>query len=230
LHSGTFIAILRGAALRRQDWWFIVAIAAVVGAHSFYWFSGGPDFGARYWYLIIVPCCALLARSLGRLDDSVAGSTRPATAVRSVALLLMLSSLVVYVPWRANGKYWHYRGMRSDIRQLAAQRHFGRSLVLVRGARHPDYASAAIYNPIDLHADAPIYAWDASEGIRADLLDAYPDRPVWIVDGPTLTGGAYRVVAGPLSPNAVPATGIAPNSGNSRVYDPVHPPARGPQP
>ena len=30
--------------LRREDWWMLLAIAIVVGLHSFYWFSGGPDF------------------------------------------------------------------------------------------------------------------------------------------------------------------------------------------
>jgi hypothetical protein len=221
--------MLRGAKSRRSDWWFLAAIGAVVGAHSFYWFSGGPDFGPRYWYLIIVPCCALLGRSLGRLDETVAGSARSPTAVRSVALMLMVSSLVVFVPWRAIGKYRHYRGMRSDMRQLALQHHFGRSLVLVRGARHPDYASAATYNPIDLHAGAPIYAWDASNEIRAALLEAYPDRPVWIVDGPSLTGGAYRVVTGPLTRHEASATSIPPYSDGRFVYDPVHPPRHGPE-
>ncbi len=220
------VFLLRGAERRRSDWWLIIAIGAVVGAHSFYWFSGGPDFGARYWYLIVVPCCALLARSLGALDDTV-GATRSSTAVRSVALLLMAASLVVYVPWRAVGKYRHYRGMRSDVRQLAQQHQFGRSLVLVRGSRHPDYASAAIYNPIDLHADAPVYAWYASDSIRKALLEAYPDRPVWIVDGPSLTGGAYRVAAGPLTRTEALTTSIPPQSNDNLVYDPVHPPRQG---
>lgn len=223
----SLVLTLRGAALRPPDWWCIIAIGAVVGAHSFYWFSGGPDFGARYWYLIIVPCCALLGRSLGRLDETIAAPSGSSTAARSAALMLMAASLVVYVPWRANGKYRHYRGMRSDVRQLARQYHFGRSLVLVRGARHPDYASAATYNPIDLHADAPIYAWDATQEIRAALLEAYPDRPVWIVDGPSLTGGAYRVAAGPLTRNEALATPIPPNANESPVYDPVNPPPRG---
>src|SRR5687767_1977683 len=58
---------------RRSDWWFLIVIAGVVGAHTFYWFSGGPDFGARYWYLIIVPCCALAARGLGILEGKMGG-------------------------------------------------------------------------------------------------------------------------------------------------------------
>ncbi|HET9532885.1 MAG TPA: hypothetical protein VFQ92_21195, partial [Blastocatellia bacterium] len=62
-----------------------------------------------------------------------------------------------------------------------------------------DYASAAIYNPLDLRADAPIYAWDESPEVRSQVLEAYRDRPVWIVDGHSITGRGFEVVKGPLS-------------------------------
>ena len=213
---------------RRSDWWFLAVIVSVVAAHTFYWFSGGPDFGARYWYLIIVPCCALAARGLGILDETPAAQARASAPARTVALLLMLSALVLYVPWRSVGKYRHYRGMRSDVRQLARQHEFGRSIVLVRGERHPDYASAAAYNPVDLRADVPIYVWDVSPEIRANVLNAYPDRTVWIIDGPTRTGNGFRIVAGPLTPAEARATTIPPHSGAPFVYDPVNPPRQGP--
>jgi hypothetical protein len=216
-----------GSGRRRpSDWWFLTAIAAVVGAHTFYWFSGGPDFGARYWYLILVPCCALAARGLTLLDELPGSERRGRVAARTTALVLMGAALLVYVPWRAAGKYRHYRGMRADVRHLAREHNFGRSLVLVRGARHPDYASAATYNPIDLHADAPIYAWDASAEIREELLRAYPDRTVWILDGPSLTKDGFRVVAGPLSPEEARTSAIQPQA-LGRVYDPVTPPPPG---
>jgi 4-amino-4-deoxy-L-arabinose transferase-like glycosyltransferase len=221
------IVLTLGAGYRRRtDWWFVAVIAAVVGAHAFYWFSGGPDFGARYWYLIIVPCCALAARGLTVLDEVPGAARRGSVAARSCALVLMGTALLLYVPWRAVGKYRHYRGMRADVRQLARDHNFGRSLVLVRGANHPDYASAAVYNPVDLRADGPIYAWDASVQIREDLLSAYPDRTVWILDGPSLTGTGYRIAAGPLSPDEARASGIPPHA-IGRVYDPVSPPPPG---
>jgi hypothetical protein len=114
-------------------------------------------------------------------------------------MVLCASSLVTFFPWRAVDKYHHYLGMRPDVRELDGLRGFGESLVLIRGDAHPDYASAATYNPLDLGAAAPVYAWDRSEEIRRRLLEAYADRPVWLVDGPTRTHGAYRVAAGPLS-------------------------------
>jgi hypothetical protein len=88
--------------------------------------------------------------------------------------------------------------MRPDVRVLSQRLHFGRSLVLIRGVVHPDYASAAVYNPLDYAADAPIYAWDKNSDVRRRLLTAYSDRMVWVLDGPTVTGRGYELVEGPV--------------------------------
>lgn len=172
----------------------LAMIAGVIGTHTFYWFSGGPDFGARYWYLILLPCLALAASATVEIDRTAQGRGRAALGT----LLLCLSALVTFVPWRAMDKYYHYRGMRPDIRTLAQRYDFGSSLILVRGNRHPDYHSAATYNPLDLRAKQPVYAWDRDSTTREAVLRAYPDRPVWLGDGPSVTGEGYRVVAGPL--------------------------------
>jgi hypothetical protein len=172
----------------------LAAIAAVFVAHAFYWYGGGPDFGARYWHLMLLPLVVLTARGI----EQFAARTEPFRAGAVVVSLCALS-LLVYMPWRALDKYHGYLRMRPDIRALAAAHGFGRSLVLVRGERFPDYESAAVYNPLDWNAAAPVYALDKSPEIRARLIQAFPDRPVWIVDGPTRTSnGRFRVVAGPL--------------------------------
>jgi hypothetical protein len=197
------LLLLRGIRRRPADLWMILAALAIAGIHSFYWFSGGPDFGARYWYLALVPLLALAGRGLEEaalLARARSGRPGAGTRVGAAALALSLAALIVFVPWRAADRYVGYRGMRPDIRRLAEQYDFGTSLVLVRGRRHPDYASAATYNPLDLFADAPVYAWDRGPEARRRLAEAYPDRTVWIVDGPTVTGDGYRVVAGPLPP------------------------------
>lgn len=187
---------LAAGRLNRTDRLMIAVIAATIGLHAFYWYSGGPDFGPRYWSLILIPCVMLTVSGLGVVERSLGDE-------RGRALFAMLSlcaiSLAVHVPWRAMDKYYHFRGMRPDVRLLAASKPFGRSLVLVRGCRHPDYSSAAAYNPLDLNASVPVYAWDVDPVARERVLDAYPDRPVWIIDGPTLTHGAFEVRAGPLT-------------------------------
>jgi len=187
---------------RTRDMLMLAAIAAIFVAYFFNYFSGGPDFGARYWFLMLVPCLALTVSGVRVLEGSVEQAS-PGSAVQRVRVMVAVLSLCVialvnYFPWRAIDKYHHYRGMRPDIRNLAKEHGFGRSLVLVRGDAHPDYASAAAYNPLDLSADAPVYAWDRDAETRSRVLRAYAGRTVWVVHGPTLTHAGYEVLAGPL--------------------------------
>ena len=194
--------LLFSGRLRREDWWMLAVIALIVGLHSFYWFAGGPDFGARYWYLIIVPCIVLAARGIEVLGRMAAesGGTRAGVRVMLAAVALCVVTAFVFVPWRAADKYYHYRRMEPGVERLAREHGFGSSLVLVRGNRHPDYASAATYNPLDLRAPQPIYAWDRDPEARAEVLSAYPGRPVWIIAGPTQTNdNGFQVLAGPMS-------------------------------
>jgi hypothetical protein len=190
--------------MNRSDRLLLASGLAVVGIHTFYWFSGGPDFGARYWYLILVPCIGLTARGVTVLADLL--GTRSSHARVSLGVLaLSIIAMVTFVPWRAIDKYYHYRGMRPDIASLARTADFGRSVVLIQGKRHPDYHSAAVHNPLGLQANAPIYAWDRTPEVRDSILLRYPNRLVWVVAGPSRTGGAYRILQGPL-----PAAELAP--------------------
>jgi hypothetical protein len=194
-------------AIQKSDYLMLAVIAAVIGTYSFYWYSGGPEYGARYWYLILVPCIALtvsciefLTRTVGiGLADSNESRTRVLLAIASLCLL----SLLNHFPWRAIDKYHHFLGVRPDIRRLAREYNFGKSLVLIRGrngsVQLPDYISVAAENPLDLHASVPVYAWDRSPEVRRAVVKAYADRPIWIVKGPSLTNSGFQVVAGPLA-------------------------------
>src|SRR5262249_47963077 len=165
-------------SMTRADRFMIGVIFIVVAAYSLYWFSGGPDFGARYWYLILIPCVALTVRGI----ESIGGDR----ILPAVACLTLLS-VFVFIPWRAVDKYHGYLGMTPDILRLAQVNGFGNSLVLVEGERYPDYESAAAYNPLNLRDSRTIYAWDRNAEARAKLIVAYQDRPVWLVAGPTIT-------------------------------------------
>jgi hypothetical protein len=195
--------ILFSGSLRKSDYLMLAVIITVFGLYSLYWFSGGPDFGARYWYLMLVPLVILATRAVEFLEHAIERPSRRVTAkpglVMATVLSLCFFTLVNYFPWRALDKYHHYLGMRPGIENLAKEHRFGKSLVLIRGDSHPDYESAWVYNPLDFSADAPVYAWDLSPEIRQQVLNAFPDRPVWVVEGPTLTQGSYQVVQGPLS-------------------------------
>ena len=142
-----------------------------------------------------------MATGLAELDRVSRGRATLAAAMMTAA------ALVLFLPWRATDKYYQFRGMRADIRQLAATHGFDGDLVLVRGPREPDYMSAAVYNPLDLLGRETIYAWDRSAEVRKKTLEVYADRRVWVVDGPTITGAGYRLVQGPLPAAAVLAAG-----------------------
>jgi hypothetical protein len=190
--------LLTSGSMRRPDYLMLAALAVVFLGYAPYWTNGGPDFGARYWFLMFVPCIALSARGLEWLEIKLGSAGRNDVRATIAVTVLCCLAVVNYLPWRSLDKYRHYLRMRPDVRFLAAEYAFGRSLVLVRGEPFPDYASAVIYNPLDLQADAPIYVWDRSNDVRAKVLEAYRDRPVWILDGPTRTGSDFRVVAGPI--------------------------------
>lgn len=204
--TGSLILIavmLFSGTMRESDYLMVTIIAVIIGIHTFYWFSGGPDFGARYWYLIIIPCVVLTVRGMQVLAEKL--SFVPGTAANKNTLVvfvvfsLSLLALINYFPWRAVDKYHHYRGMRPDIRYLASEYGFGNSLVMIRGKLHSDYAAAATYNPVDLNEHRPVYAWNRNPKVLAKVLNEFQDRPVWFVDGPSITGNGFKVVAGPVA-------------------------------
>ncbi|MCI0413624.1 glycosyltransferase family 39 protein [bacterium] len=165
-----------------QDRLMLAVLITCFVAYFFYYYSGGPDFGARYWFLMIVPLAVLTIRGM----DQVRGANL-------AVLVLSLFALINYVPWRAVDKYHHYWNMRPDVRELTKKYSFRKGLVFIRGESHPDYSSAAIYNPLDLHSDAPIYVWEKNDQVREKLLQHYTGRTEWIVNGPTVTKNGYKV-------------------------------------
>jgi hypothetical protein len=197
---GLVALFVLSGTMRRSDWLLAAVLAGTFIAHSCFWFSGGPDFGARYWYLMLVPLVGLAVRAIRYLEEraqAISGSPAAVAVPAAAVLALSALALVNYFPWRAIDKYHHYLHMRPDVLHLATEHGFGTSLVLVQG-NEQDYTSSAVYNPLDWQADAPIYAWDRNANTTASVLETYHDRPVWVLQGPTLTGAGYRVIRGPV--------------------------------
>ena len=205
--SGSLLLIvvaLFSGRLRRSDRLMLATMGTTFVALSCYYFSGGPDFGPRYWFLMVVPCVALTARGINvlaeRVNAGAGGNAAAGWRVGAGVMLLCVMALFTFVPWRAIDKYHHFRGMRPDVRDIAAEYSFGKSLVLIRGKEHPDFSSASVYNPVDLDDAVPVYAWDRGPEVREALREAFPDRPVWVIQGPTLSGDGYRIISGPDAP------------------------------
>ncbi len=183
------VAVLVGLTwLRRRspaDLAVLAALATPIALHAFYWFAGGPDFGARYWFLTLAPLILLTARGVSAPGERVGPGGRVAV------MALSLAAVVTFLPWRAVDKYHLYRGMRPDVRALADDPQLDGALVLVKGRRHPDFASAAVYNPLELDGPGPIFAWYRDEETRQRVEAAFPGRRVVILEGPSLTGSGY---------------------------------------
>lgn len=195
-----FLLLAVAGRLTRADRWMLVAIGAIIGIHSLYFFSGGSDFGARYWFLIIVPTVALAARGIEELGNRAEGAAAGGRLrVLAGAACVSIVAIVVFVPWRAADKYYHYRKMEPGARAFLTNEAMRDGIVLIRGRRHPDYASAVVYSALQPGEAGPTFAWDRGDDVRRRLVDAYRDRKFWVVEGPTVTSDSYRIVAGPLS-------------------------------
>ena len=183
---------------KQSDYLMFAVILIIYLLHFFYYFSGGPDFSARYWFLMFVPLIVLTARGIESLTSNINDQNEKAT-LYIVILALFLLTVINFLPWRAIDKYHNFRDMRPDIRYLLEDNDFGKSLILVRGNQHPDFDSTMIYNPLDFEAYAPIFAWDRDSETRRKLLSHYKDRPIWIINSPSLTKRGFEIVAGPLT-------------------------------
>lgn len=212
--SGSLILVWLAFGLgqwRRGDVLFLVLSMAFIVGYSAYWFSGGPDLGARYWYPLLVPLAALSARGAQMLSVQLQARgvlSFPGARIGAFIVAASVSAAITTVPWRAMTKHYRYRGISAEIRELADAHQFKHALVFVRAEENRrDYAAAFNFNPRTLEDPATIYAFDAGPSHRAAVVAHFPDREVWVVGRARAggTGGApLDVIAGPLAPGTVP--------------------------
>jgi len=186
-------------------WW--LSVLAVIAGLSLYWFSGGPDYSARYWYMIIPACGVLTLRATQTLIEKLKLAGSAAITEARLWMFVALASILgaaVLVPWRSLDKYKFYRGTRPDFRALIVANHWDQDLIFIRGRSVPDFISAAQFNPprFDRDAPGPIFVLDVGPEKNRILAGYYSNRRVWVVEG--LNKAATRVVAGPLAPGTAP--------------------------
>ncbi|MBM3989906.1 MAG: hypothetical protein FJ298_02750 [Planctomycetes bacterium] len=181
---------LLGARRSRTDRAMATFVFAVIGSSWLYWFNGGPDFGARYWYLAIVPLVWFTLSGLRRASEACAAPAR-AEAFVGVAVL---ASLATWTPWRACDKYRDYRGVRPSQVAAAQLRELRDALVLVEGRRHPEFAQAALLNRFEDPRSTATFAWLRDVATLDALLAAMPNRTLYCLRSGQLVG--------PLTPEA----------------------------
>jgi 4-amino-4-deoxy-L-arabinose transferase-like glycosyltransferase len=189
---------------RRPDGLFLAIVAGFAAGYSLYWFSGGPDFGARYWYPAMVPMAVVTVRAARAAAERLAPAGEP-TQWRMAAWLgaATACATLTVLPWRALTKYHRYRDVSADVRRLAARHDFGRALVLVRSPEREHYQSASNLNPADFDGPGTVYAWDRGLTHREAVVHRLAERPVWVI-GRGATASGFVVLAGPYPPGTVP--------------------------
>lgn len=169
----------------------VLALLALLAAgYNLYWFSGGPDFGPRYWFSMILPLALLSVLGFDRLRAEL----HPAGARVGAALAaLLLLVTPVFCVWRISARYLDYRGFHGGYRRLLEEHEDMRGgLVLVETREEIDYGCAFILNDPFLSEGSTIFA--RSRGTVADfeLIRALGGRRVFRVRGPAGTGRAVE--------------------------------------
>jgi hypothetical protein len=154
-------------AFDRAMW---AVFGTTVAVLFFYWFAGSFYIGPRYWFITALPFVWLSARGFAAM---------PGEGKHGVLPVLIVSALLVFLPWRAVTKYHEYGNVYAELREARATGQFGNAIVLVRSTGNP--ASALVLNQPDFPADAPIFLIDGSERGKLDeaaIRAALPGRPL----------------------------------------------------
>lgn len=167
-------------------------LALLLIAYNAYWFSGGPDFGARYWYLVILPALHLTMRGIETVRERWEGSQRTSIVRERLALLVSAACLVaclVFPVWRATTKYVEYRGFHADYVRLAEQESLRGALVFIRSSEQgtyrdvgdadpdPEYSSAFFASDF-VHREGPIFLRDLGPAVNAQAVAFWRPRSV----------------------------------------------------
>jgi hypothetical protein len=202
---------LQPSALQRRDALLLGIVLSVVVGHAFYWAPGGPDLGARYWYLLILPGVVLTARGADLISRRL---DLHAARVGAFVVLASISAMMTVLPWRIATKHFRYRDIGGEIRTLASQHGIRDGLVFVRSSRRSDYQQAFNLNPASLDQPGTIYVWDQGPEHRARVLRQFSRRSVWVIERTSEADPTLKLSAGPLAPGTDPP-GTAPVTAQS---------------
>ena len=180
-------------------------IVIVVAGYSFYWHPGGPDFGSRYWYPLIIPGVVLTVRGAQVLADRLRELDSTNLIAARLCVFIVAATLLGFVsvmPWRAVEKYHRYMGMSDDVATLARSNGFetGALVFVHAGGEHYDseieFGAAFVFNPRTLSHPGTIYARYENPEQQSRIAALYPGRPVWHID--QNEHGRFDVIKAPI--------------------------------
>lgn len=180
---------------RIEDVLFVLIGALVIGGQGLFWYSGA-DYGARYWYQILIPCIVLAARALTDVGEDWESFAMTAVVVSAIGL-------AVFLPWRAVTKYVGYRGMGGSVVRFLERCDMSNGLVVVGNAPlsgpFHKYSAAAFLNEPGWGSSAPVFARETTPAATERLKTAFPGRTLWHIEVPDTPDGDVVLLDAPPS-------------------------------
>ena len=139
---------------------------------------------------------------LGAGPSDRCGAARPRASVAhgretvaSLVLLLAVTAMISFLPWRATERYWGFRGAHTGYRELAATGALDNAFVFIKTNSTADYGNAFTLNSPDL--TGPIFLRDQGPSVNAQIIARYPGRPVRLISAEDLRARTGVVRSGP---------------------------------
>jgi hypothetical protein len=164
----------------RSDWVLFATTAGLAAAHLSYW-AHGIMYGPRYYYAVLPALVLLTARGIQTLAHRV--GSKPALTVLA---LLISSNLLVNIPYQTN-VYRGYNFVSRDPLDFVTNAVETPALVLVAGELDNWWEYGALFAANTPWLDGPIIvARDPGASRRTWLIDHFPGRQVYLLDGRSL--------------------------------------------
>lgn len=171
--------------LSRMDKAMLCVMGITIAGYSLYWFNGGFYIGPRYWYMTLWPAIFLSARGMQTAAALIngAGLMHGKARVAMATALMGALGLLAFLPWRANEKYWEFRGFHSGYRDMVASGEADNALFFVKSDDAGEFGSAFMLNAPDL--SGPIFVRDLGPAANAAVIARFPGRAVRTIEGRT---------------------------------------------
>lgn len=179
-----------------------VILLATLLLYALYWYVGGFYTGPRYWFMGLVPMVVFsvfgLMTFVGRLGHVFPGAMA-GTRITLLVGLLGIGSILIFESWVSFNKYPGINGFHTDYLTMSRQEKLRNALVFIRSDRDEEFGSAFWINDFHPEAETPLFARDLGPETNRLVAASYPDRPVFLVDGPSEKVPQVVVREGPIS-------------------------------
>lgn len=197
------IFLLWGKWTRIQTY-LAAIVATTLTLYSLYWFAGSFYIGPRYWFLMFVPLVVFSVAGLDTLRfrmESISPNALVSQRAYATFGMLCVCSALIFTTWLGLNKYPDMRGYHGDYIEMSHSKQFQNALVFVHAEGEPEYGSALANIDPTFKSVRPIFALDLGRDVNARLVQAFPDRSIFFVNGRNGRSDKVEIVRGPLTRN-----------------------------